>query len=76
LFVINEKRIFEVTVELKLPHCFNIEKGIYLENNEEDWIQCSSCQKWTHEACADISECSENYICDRCKLYWNCFKLH
>ena len=42
---------------------------VCLETNEEDWIQCSSCQKWAHEACADISECSEDYICDRCKLY-------
>jgi len=42
---------------------------ICLESNDEDWIQCSDCHGWAHEACADISECSDNYICDRCKLF-------
>lgn len=42
---------------------------VCLENNDEDWIQCSNCKQWAHEACADIPECSDNYICDRCKLF-------
>jgi len=64
------KLAYDLAVKLKLPHRFNTEKGMMcLGNNEEDWIQCSSCQKWAHETCADISECSKNYIYDRCKLY-------
>jgi len=40
------KLAYDLAVELKLPHCFNTKKGmICLENNEEDWIQCSSCQQ-------------------------------
>jgi len=63
------KLAYNLAVELNLLHRFNTEKEmICLENNEKDWIQYSSCQKWAHEACADISECSDNYICDR-KLY-------
>lgn len=42
---------------------------VCLETNNEDWIQCANCQEWAHEACADILECSNNYICDRCKLF-------
>lgn len=42
---------------------------VCLESNKEDWIQCSNCQKWVHEACADIPECSDDYICDHCKLF-------
>jgi len=40
------KLAYDLAVELKLLHRFNTEKGmICLKNNEEDWIQCSSCQK-------------------------------
>lgn len=39
-----------------------------LEDNNEDWIQCCNCKKWAHEACADVPECSEQYICDHCKF--------
>jgi len=42
---------------------------VCLESNEEDWIQCSNCQEWAHEACADIPECFDDYICDHCKLF-------
>lgn len=36
------------------------------ESNEEDWIQCGNCKNWVHEACANISELSNQYICDFC----------
>lgn len=42
---------------------------VCLEDNDEDWIQCSSCHGWAHEACADIPECSDAYICDRCQMF-------
>lgn len=42
---------------------------VCLEVHDEDWIQCSSCCGWAHEACADIPECSEAYICDRCMIF-------
>ncbi|XP_022819194.1 uncharacterized protein LOC111351487 isoform X1 [Spodoptera litura] len=42
---------------------------VCLEDHDEDWIQCNSCKEWAHEACADIPECSELYICDRCHLF-------
>lgn len=36
------------------------------EATEEDWIQCNSCGRWVHEACADI--CHEQYyFCDLCR---------
>ncbi|KAJ4427599.1 hypothetical protein ANN_25247 [Periplaneta americana] len=31
------------------------------ESHDEDWIQCSSCQMWAHEACASIPETSDKY---------------
>lgn len=37
-----------------------------LESHEEDWIQCRSCKIWAHEACANLSELSNQYICDYC----------
>ena len=40
-----------------------------LEDYDEDWIQCSSCHGWAHEAGADIPECLDNYICDRCQMF-------
>ncbi|CAG5043387.1 unnamed protein product [Parnassius apollo] len=42
---------------------------VYLEDTDEDWIQCSSCRGWVHEACADIPECGDGFICDRCRLF-------
>lgn len=42
---------------------------VCLEDHDEDWIQCNSCKEWADEACADIPECSELYICDRCHLF-------
>ncbi|XP_045539956.1 uncharacterized protein LOC106708676 isoform X1 [Papilio machaon] len=42
---------------------------VCLEDTDEDWIQCSSCRGWVHEACADIPECGDGYICDRCRLF-------
>ncbi|KPJ16902.1 hypothetical protein RR48_13758 [Papilio machaon] len=44
---------------------------VCLEDTDEDWIQCSSCRGWVHEACADIPECGDGYICDRCRLFRN-----
>lgn len=37
-----------------------------LESHEEDWIQCGNCKVWVHEACANISELTNQYICDFC----------
>ncbi|KAJ4438336.1 hypothetical protein ANN_14278 [Periplaneta americana] len=37
------------------------------ESHDEDWIQCSSCQMWAHEACASIPETSDTYECDFCQ---------
>ncbi|CAK1588229.1 unnamed protein product [Parnassius mnemosyne] len=42
---------------------------VSLEDTDEDWIQCSSCRGWVHEACADIPECGDGFICDRCRLF-------
>lgn len=42
---------------------------VCLEDYIEDWIQCSSCLGWAHEACADVPECGDGYICDRCRLF-------
>lgn len=42
---------------------------VCLEDYDEDWIQCTSCQGWAHEACADVPECSDGYICDRCRIF-------
>lgn len=42
---------------------------VCLEVTDEDWIQCSSCRGWVHEACADIPECGDGYICDRCRIF-------
>lgn len=38
----------------------------YKEPITEDWIQCSVCQQWCHERCADSNVDSNNYICDLC----------
>ncbi|KAJ4438205.1 hypothetical protein ANN_14144 [Periplaneta americana] len=37
------------------------------ESHDEDWIQCSSCQMWGHEACTSIPETSDTYECDFCQ---------
>jgi hypothetical protein len=42
---------------------------VCLEDHDEDWIQCISCQGWAHEECADIPECGDAYICDRCTMF-------
>ncbi|KAJ8731534.1 hypothetical protein PYW07_004698 [Mythimna separata] len=42
---------------------------VCFEDCIEDWIQCSSCLGWAHEACADVPECGDGYICDRCRLF-------
>lgn len=39
-----------------------------LESHDEDWIQCGNCKAWIHEACANISELSNQYICDYCLI--------
>lgn len=41
---------------------------VCLEDYDEDWLQCSSCHGWAHEACAAIPESSDDYICDRCRI--------
>ena len=38
----------------------------YLEPITEDWIQCSQCKFWCHEACANIDK-NPFFICDKCK---------
>ncbi|KAL3272836.1 hypothetical protein HHI36_014296 [Cryptolaemus montrouzieri] len=37
---------------------------VCLEDHDEDWIQRSSYRGSAHEACSDIPERSECYICD------------
>lgn len=32
----------------------------------EEWIQCSSCNRWAHEACSDVGSKSVEYVCDFC----------
>ena len=36
------------------------------ENHAEEMIQCQNCERWIHEACADIDEGS-HYKCDDCR---------
>ncbi|KAJ4442469.1 hypothetical protein ANN_04055 [Periplaneta americana] len=44
------------------------------ESHDEDWVQCSSCQMWAHEDCANIPETFDTYECDFCqKLTPDCF---
>jgi hypothetical protein len=37
---------------------------IYEEPPTEDWIQCSMCLQWCHEACAHVT--GPVYVCDNC----------
>lgn len=37
------------------------------ENYEESWIQCKTCEGWTHELCANIDD-TLYYYCDVCKF--------
>ena len=34
-------------------------------NEDEDWIQCSKCEEWAHEQCADLTD-ARFYYCDNC----------
>lgn len=40
------------------PFCFEFRK--------EDLIQCENCKNWVPQACGNIPELSNQYICDYC----------
>lgn len=39
---------------------------LYQDPPSEDWIQCTTCKRWAHEACCDTS--GEHFICDICRV--------
>ncbi|XP_026728373.1 uncharacterized protein LOC113494293 [Trichoplusia ni] len=65
----NEKKRREVEPLTEISNTNKTICVVCLETSEEDWIQCSSCLGWVHEACADIPESGDGYICDRCRLF-------
>ena len=38
----------------------------YVHPPNETWIKCDNCERWCHEACADLRASSDFYICDLC----------
>lgn len=61
---IRKTKVKPIEKQLKKYYCV-----VCCEDCDEDWIQCGSCKGWAHEACADIPECSNVYVCDHCKLF-------
>jgi len=55
------------STKLKLTECQGNSTRCLVcgETHEEDWIQCSKCSNWVHEACADIQN-ALYYYCDNC----------
>lgn len=40
---------------------------LYLHSKaKEGWIQCSQCHGWAHEACTNVEEEDDTFICDFC----------
>lgn len=37
----------------------------YVEPPIEEWIQCTSCEMWWHEACSNFDSC-HHFVCDFC----------
>lgn len=60
------KKTKETAIEKQLQKFYCV---VCCEDYDEDWIQCGACKGWAHEACADIPECSDAYVCDRCKIF-------
>lgn len=61
---IKKTKVSPIEKQLKKYYCV-----VCCEDHDEDWIQCGSCKGWAHEACADIPECSDLYVCDRCNFF-------
>lgn len=34
--------------------------------SREEWLQCQSCQKWSHSECAGLSKRAKNFVCELC----------
>lgn len=32
----------------------------------EGWVRCAACLNWSHEACADVEDEDDHYVCDFC----------
>lgn len=65
---------YKVRKSLKFDSCYQKTQSdvsttciICAETFEEDWIQCSKCEGWAHENCANLEGESLFYICDYCK---------
>ena len=33
---------------------------------KEGWIQCTKCRNWAHEACSNVTEENDDFVCDIC----------
>lgn len=48
------------------PVCFYCEVDFISSKPGDQWIQCSSCQRWVHEACGVSDNEASYFICDLC----------
>lgn len=48
------------------PECFYCGNNFSESKKGEGWIQCISCKRWVHDACAGAEEDQENFLCDYC----------
>lgn len=52
-----------------VPHLGDTTSDLCLGTHKQNWIQCGDYRIWGHEACVDVSELSDKYICDYCLIY-------
>lgn len=61
-----EKNTKENSDDEENPVCFYCEGDFLGSKPGDQWIRCSSCQRWVHEACGPLTNETHYFICDLC----------
>ena len=71
-----------VGLGIKEPTCSNKVKSNQIKSKKDEecfycnepssqsidgWIQCSSCLRWVHDACAGVEDEDDNFVCEFCE---------